>query len=373
MDFIDNVRTRSNRFTERVEHLKDKDVTEEATRTSFILPFIQMLGYDIFNPAEVIPEFTADVGTKKGEKVDFALLQDGMPVMLIECKRLGTDLSSEVISQLLRYFGVTETRVGILTDGIQYRFFSDLDQSNVMDPRPFFEFNMLEFNELDIKELKRFTKDEFDSSLITDAARELRYTAEIKRVLAQELAKPSDDFVKFVMKQVYEGRVTGAARNMFRGLAFSAFNQFISDKIRDRLQSALKQEGDAVADQAKEEKEETSGPEFTSNELDGLNIIKAILGGIVDTRCLDLRKTQRNVSIVLYSTPEKEDYGTVLFKLWARRPEFIKLGASGIPTIRLDTIEDLYRHTDRLRRFVQGNSEIETEDSSNDSSPRETE
>ena len=356
MDFIDEVRTRSGRFTKRAEHLKKKEVTEEAIKTSFVLPFIQMLGYDIFNPAEVVPEFTADVGTKKGEKVDFAIMQHGSPVMLIECKRLGNDLSSEAISQLLRYFGVTESRVGILTDGLQYRFFSDLDQSNVMDPRPFFEFNMLDFTDLDVRELKRFTKDEFDSSLITDAARELRYTAEIKRVLAQELAKPSDDFVKFVMKKVYEGRVSGSARQMFRGLTFSAFNQFISDKIQDRLESALKQEGDAVSEQTKEEKEETSETEFTEHELAGLNTIKAILGGIVDAGLLDLRNTQRHVSIVLHGTPEKKDLGTVLFKLWARRSESLKLGVPGAPSIKLDAIEDLFAHTDRLRQYVQGSS-----------------
>ena len=79
MDFIDELRTRAGRFAKRAELLRDKEVTEESTKTSFVLPFIQMLGYDIFNPAEVIPEFTADIGTKKSEKVDYALLQDGVP------------------------------------------------------------------------------------------------------------------------------------------------------------------------------------------------------------------------------------------------------------------------------------------------------
>ena len=366
MDFIDEVRTRSGRFAKRLEHLKDKEVTEEATKTSFILPFIQMLGYDIFNPAEVIPEFTADVGTKKGEKVDFALMQAGTPAMLIECKKLGTDLASDAISQLLRYFGVTESRIGILTDGINYRFFSDLDQSNVMDPRPFFEFNMLEFNELGVKELKRFTKDEFDQSLITDAARELRYTAEIKRLLAQELANPSDDFVKFVMKQVYEGRVSKATREMFRSLTFSAFSQFISDKIQDRLENALKQEGDAVADSAREEKEGTSESEFTQHEIVGLNIIKAILGGLEDVRCMSLRSTQKASSVVLHKTPEKDDYGIVLCRLSARSPKSLKLLIPGKPSIDLGTMEDLYTHTDALRQYVRDRDAITKVGVSND-------
>ena len=239
MDFIDEVRTRCSRFTERVKQLTDKEATEEATKTSFVLPFIQILGYDIFNPSEVIPEFTADIGTKKGEKVDYALIQDGNPVVLIECKKLGTKLSSQSVSQLLRYFDITEARVGILTDGIFYRFFSDLDQSNIMDPRPFFEFNMLEFTDPEVEQLKRFTKDKFDKSQIEDAARDLRYTAEIKHLLTRELSKPSDDFVRYVIKQVYEGRVSLSVRRMFKDLALSAFNQFITDKIQDRLSSRL--------------------------------------------------------------------------------------------------------------------------------------
>ena len=191
MDFIDEVRTRSGRFAKRVPHLS----TEEAAKSSLVLPFIQMLGYEIFDPTEVVPEFTADVGTKKGEKVDYALVQDGKPVILFECKRYGSNLNEADVSQLLRYFTVTEARFGVLTDGVVYRFFSDLDEPNVMDSKPFFEFNMLDFTEEQAQELKRFTKSAFDMSEIVDAARDLKYTTEIKRVLAQELAAPSDEFV----------------------------------------------------------------------------------------------------------------------------------------------------------------------------------
>ena len=81
-----------------------------------------MLGYDIFDPTEVVPEFTADVGTKKHEKVDFAIMMDGVPVLLIDAKKTGADLGGEYVSQLLRYFNVTEARFGILTDGINYHF-----------------------------------------------------------------------------------------------------------------------------------------------------------------------------------------------------------------------------------------------------------
>ena len=105
---------------------------EEATRTSFVLPFIQMLGYDIFDPTEVVPEFTADVGIKKREKVDFALIKDGEPIVLIEIKPTGTNLGEEHISQLLRYFGVTNARFSILTDGLTYLFFFGSGQASTL-------------------------------------------------------------------------------------------------------------------------------------------------------------------------------------------------------------------------------------------------
>ena len=244
MDFIDEVRTRSGRFQKRVEKMTGSGFVEDATKTSFVLPFIQMLGYDIFDPTEVVPEFTADVGLKRHEKVDYALIKEGVPVLLIEVKSTGTNLGIEHISQLLRYFGVTDARFGILTDGLTYQFFTDLDQQHVMDKRPFFEFNMLDFTDLQVNELKRFTKEQFDTNTTVDAARELKYTGQIKALLTRELSQPSDEFVKYVAGQVYDGRHTAPIRRMFTDLTHTAFNQFINDKIRDRLNSALKQEDD---------------------------------------------------------------------------------------------------------------------------------
>ena len=291
MKFIDEVRTRSGRFTNRLKILEKNPVTEEITKTSFVLPFIQMLGYDIFNPAEIVPEFTADVGIKQGEKVDFAILKDGKPTILIECKKLGNKLGADEMSQLLRYFGVTSARIGVLTNGINYLFFSDLDESNVMDARPFFTFNMIDFTEPQVSELERFSRERFDNDEIMDVARNLKHTTEIKLLLANELEEPSKEFLTFVIKQVYDGSLTSKVRSMFKDLTRIAFNQFISDKVQSRLENAMKQEGEAVDKQSKEDKSEISDPEFTENEQAGLITLKSILGGIVDVNCLALRKT----------------------------------------------------------------------------------
>lgn len=117
--------------------------TEEATKNAFVMPFLNnVLGYDVFDPSEVIPEFTADTGTKKGEKVDYAIIKDGEVQVLIECKKLGEPLSLKHASQLYRYFSVTNARIAILTNGVIYQFFTDLDAPNKMDEKPFLELDL---------------------------------------------------------------------------------------------------------------------------------------------------------------------------------------------------------------------------------------
>ena len=118
-------------FSQRVSQLQEHVATEEATKMSLVAPFFQLLGYDIFNPAEFCPEYTADVGIKKGEKVDYAILINGNPIILIEVKSINKNLDKHS-SQLFRYFATTNARFAILTNGITYRFYSDLDRKSVV-------------------------------------------------------------------------------------------------------------------------------------------------------------------------------------------------------------------------------------------------
>ena len=350
MDFIDEVRTRSSRFAERTDHLD----TEEATKNALVLPFLQMMGYSIFDPTEVVPEFTADVGLKKGEKVDYALMQDGKPAILIECKNFGNNLDQAEISQLTRYFTVTDARFGILTDGVLYRFFSDLDEPNVMDRKPFFEFNMLDFTEAEVEGLKRFTKAAFNLDEIVDAARELKYTTEIKRVISKELESPSDEFVRFIVGRVYEGRATQTIRDLFGSLVRQAFVQFINDRISDRLKSALEQEEQEDNKPQQEEADLVSDPvdepKFIALEIDALNIIKAIVRDSVDVHRVGLRSTSQYCSVLL------DDNRLRAICRLRLRTKNLRLGLlderKSEELVRLDDLDDLFNHADRLRADV---------------------
>ena len=224
--FVEEVRKLSGNFAKRLDHLE----TEEATKHALVLPFIQMLGYATYDPTEVVPEFTADVGTKKDEKVDYALMRDGKPAILVECKTYGTNLNEKLQAQLHRYFLTTDTRFGILTDGIIYKFFSDLDEDNKMDREPFFEFDMLDFDDSQVAWLERFKKANFGLEALVNAARELKYTARIKRAIAEELESPSEEFVRFIVGRVYEGRATSAIREQFRAYMLRAFAQTVQEQ-----------------------------------------------------------------------------------------------------------------------------------------------
>jgi len=163
------------------------------------MPFIQALGYDVFNPLEVVPELTADVGTKKGEKVDYAIMRDGKPSIIFECKKAGEELSINHASQLFRYFHVTESKFAVLTNGVCYKFFTDLDEPNKMDEKPFLEFDLLDFTDHDIVELKKFNKNIFDVNVITGTAEDLKYTRSIKNLLLTWMNNPSDELIKLVI------------------------------------------------------------------------------------------------------------------------------------------------------------------------------
>ena len=147
----------------KVKELKPIIETEEATKTAFIIPFIsQVLGYEVTDPREVIPEYTADVGTKKGEKVDFAIKQGDDFRFLIECKKIGAPLDLNHASQLVRYFNITDTEFAILTNGEVYQFYTQLDRANRMDEKPFLILDLANIDPRTFPNLEKMTKPHFD-------------------------------------------------------------------------------------------------------------------------------------------------------------------------------------------------------------------
>ncbi len=302
MDFIDQIKT----IAQRIEKIKDKVSNEEATKHSFIIPFIEALGYDIYDPDEVFPEYTADVPVLKNDKVDYAILSDGKPTILIECKSCQDSLdSSKHTAQLHKYYQNTEARFGILTNGIIYRFYTDIDKSHVMDTKPFFEFNMLKFSDSDINELKRFSQANFNPNTLNNAAQNLLFTKEIKRLIAEQFVDPSPDFVKFFASQVYSRRMTENAVEKFTEITKISLKEFINERIAERFQTAMDSEKNIIDknDSTEVDQDEVidvdDGIITTEEELEGFYIIKAILREVADISKLQYKDTKNYFGINL--------------------------------------------------------------------------
>ena len=292
MDLVDKIKDIASRIAKTKEHIK----TEEATKNAYIMPFISALGYDVFNPLEVIPEFISDVGTKKGEKVDYAIKKDEKIIILVECKSIHSTLNSDHLDQLYRYFSVTESRFAILTNGLEYWFYSDIYEPNKMDSKPFFTFNISEFREDQIDELKKFARSTFNLDEILGAASDLKYTNAIKKYFSDLLSDPSDEFVRVFAGNVYSGRLKQNIIDQFRVIVKKALGQHISEKISDRLKSALESESiksdQSVEKEAVKINKKEDGIITTEEELEGYNIIKAILRDTVPVERITLRDTK---------------------------------------------------------------------------------
>jgi hypothetical protein len=293
MDFKDSVL----QFASRVEKLLPQIQTEEATKNALVMPFLQLLGYDVFNPFEVNPEFVADIGIKKGEKVDYAILKEGKAILLVECKHYKENLDPHN-SQLFRYFHTTDARFSLLTNGLTFRFYTDLIAQNKMDDKPFFEFKITEIKDNEIAELKKFHKSYFDIDNITNTASELKYLNEIRNLLVVEMATPSEDFVRYFTKKVYPSMVTQKVLEQFTAITKRAFSLLISDSINDRLKTALKTEAEQVEPLTDAIPVDPT-VETTEEEIEAFLIVKSILRRHIDVKRIFLRDAQSYCAILL--------------------------------------------------------------------------
>lgn len=300
MDFKDEIK----QFGDRVEKLKAQIQTEEATKNAFIMPFIKALGYDVFNPMEVVPEFVADIGIKKGEKVDYAIMKDNQPAILVECKHWGDSLDPHN-SQLFRYFHTTKAKFGLLSNGIIFRFYTDLIEHNKMDEKPFFEFNVTDIKDNQIEELKKFHKSYFDVGNIQNTASELKYMNELKMLIHVEFQTPTEGFVRYFAKQLYQGVLTAKLVEQFSGLTKKSMQQYINDLITERLKSALKKENEDEQKTKEQEIAQTiaegaeSKVETTEEEKEGFMIVKTILRQKTKANRIVFRDAQSYFAILL--------------------------------------------------------------------------
>lgn len=343
-------------LSDRVERLAPNIKTEEATKTSLIMPFFSLLGYDVFNPLEFCPEYIADFGVKKGEKVDYAILDnDGNPIILVECKSCDQKLDRHG-SQLFRYFGVTTAKFGILTNGIIYRFFTDLDEANKMDTRPFLEIDLEDLKGSLLPELKKFCKDSFDKEKIFSTAAELKYTNLIKDCLAAEMETPSDEFIRCMIEGVHEGPKTAKVIEKYRPIVKRSFTAFINELVNQKISSALNQEEvptaasapDAPAPQPEEEENKIV---TTAEEIQAFYIVRGLLAETVPIERVVHRDAESYFS-VLFDDNNRKPICRINFDTM-RKQLLLPDENKKFERHYLNSINELYQYKEQITEIVK--------------------
>ncbi|MGN0157244.1 MAG: type I restriction endonuclease [Lachnospiraceae bacterium] len=332
-------------LSERIVAIKGNILTEEATKMSMIVPFFQLLGYDVFNPTEFCPEYTADVGIKKGEKVDYAIIINDCPAILIECKACNETLTKHS-SQLFRYFGTSAAKFGILTNGLIYKFYTDLDEANKMDLTPFLEFDLENIKESLIPSLRKFCKAEFDKDSIFSIASELKYTNLIKDLLGTELENPSDEFTKLILTSIYDGQKSQKVIEKFKPIIKKSYNSFINELLNQKISSALKSESSQNEEDSNPPEAKTSKIITTQEELQSLFIVKGILAEIVDVNDVVARDTESYFGILYKDNNRKP---ICRLNLDGKKKQiFIPDQNKNFERIYIDSLNDIYKYKDKL-------------------------
>lgn len=360
MEFSDSLRALGTKISNQAEAIG----TEEATKNAFVMPFISsILGYDVFDPLEVVPEFTADVGTKRGEKIDYAIMRESEVQILIECKASRSSLSLENASQLYRYFGVTNARIAALTNGIVWQFYTDLDAPNRMDSKPFLVFDLSDIDDGLIPEVQKLSKDDFDLESIISTAEELKYVGALKREIAAQFRDPSDEFVRFVATRVYDGVFTQRVREQFSLLVAKAAKQFLTDQVNDRLKVALGAGTQITTSQPQSETSVDSGTvverdldrdteiETTLEELEGYQIVKAIACAEVKPQRVTHRDAKSYFAVLLDDNNRKP---VARLHFNSARQKYLGLFDDDKNETRhpINSLEEIYLFADEIRGAV---------------------
>ena len=355
MTFENQVKEFAKTIPKKLDHID----SEETTKIALITPFLRIMGYDTTDPSEVRAEYTADVGTKQGEKVDFAILEDNKPLVFIECKQASNELNPDNISQLYRYFSITDIQIGILTNGVEYQFFTTGEDNNRMDEKPFLDINMLQLTKKDIKELEKFKKVNFDIDEVVSRADNLKYRNLIKKTLIAEFETPSDEFIRAIGKQVYEGILTQGVKEKFSNIITVAIAEIINERVNKTLADAVASNEEEQEDNnTVEEEEDIDGIITTQMEKEGYFIIKSIASEITDSNRVAIRD-RKNYCNILFD--DNQRFPIVRFHF--NNPNHLKVefydeitispnGGKNGEKIAIDSVDELYNYKDRILKVV---------------------
>lgn len=339
-------------LSDRIKSHSSAMLTEEAVKTAIVLPFLNALEYDVFNPSEVVPEFISDAVGKKGEKVDYALKVADEIRILVECKPITTNLEKVHLAQLYRYFSVTSAKFAILTNGRTFNFYTDLEAPNKLDEWPFLSFDLSDLQSHLITELKKFSKNEFDVDGVLASARKLKYVSAIKKEMNNLLDNPSEEFVRMITSNLQLGRFTASVREEFTPMVKLAFREIVRDTVQTRLSTALAENESTVSS-------DVEGPpgveiETTDEEREGYLIVRAIVRDIVKATRVTMRDQKSYCGVLIDNNNRKP-----LIRLHFNRSiKYIGLfDNEREDRLRIDSLDEIYDYSDRIRATANAYAE----------------
>lgn len=346
MSLSDNITS----LSERVKQLKNEISTEEATKMSLIVPFFQLLGYDVFNPTEFCPEYTADIGIKKGEKVDYAILIDGKPTILVEAKSVNIKLDKHS-SQLFRYFSATNAKFAILTNGIIYKFYTDLAEKNKMDKEPFYEFNILNLSNEDLQEISKYEKVSFDETTVFNNASILRYTSLFKQEIQKQFSNPSDDFIRFLLKDIYQGIKTQTVIDKFRPVLKKSLNDYLDEIVKEKMTSIINESGYIANTENTYDK---LSP--IAEELEAYSLVQSLLQDFVEKEYISYKKNE-SYFVVLY----KNNIRKWIVRLYINNSQMMISFPNDSQKYKINNIQDISNYKENIQTVLNSYTQISSD------------
>ena len=333
-------------YKERLKGIRDTyraranaRITEEDTKRVFVIPFVQALGYDTNNLAE----FRSEVSASNGRRVDYVVLHDGNPVIIIECKPTSNNRLMDERGQLQGYYNAVKPVVAVLTNGNQYQFFGDLDGDGDMDSAPYLEINLDDYDDedfgnpgaSDINALKHFTKSEFNADSIRDAATEMKYKQRMRNFLEQQFSGTElhKDLVELLARLVYTGRLGANIRANLGALALEVFREFKDELVKSAVGG--------------------SHHSTTSEEMEGYFIVKNILWNVVDGDRV-IFKDSKTYSKVQMDHSERSRKRVCLFRFNdLNRKKLGLLDGDEEDQVDIASVGEINTYADRIRATAQ--------------------
>jgi len=258
------------RVKELAEHCKGN---EQATKKSLIEPLFTILGYDVTDPRECVPEHREDFGRNRSAKpVDYAFFKDGIPIFFVEAKQVDRRLAG-YDEQLADYFAKAPTaKLGILTNGVHWRFFTDLENDNVMDRKPFVEWQLLSDENPPWDFLTLLQKSQYNADLVRTFAQ----TRHQQNLLIEELSRllePAPEFIKLAVANIETRYLKESVVESWKPVLKAAIDEWTKQHRLSSLLSVGSAESVAQEEPAKKRPVVT-----TQAELDGFKTVQRLLG-----------------------------------------------------------------------------------------------